>query len=606
MGSVIRWRNDRAKGSLTLRHTPESNPNFALGLGAFQGYLNGMQSPASLDLIRIAAVVYVADTSIRRSTASDVVGDGWARDLRFRIPVLEPDKWNHVDVRDQLVRTLTFLTGDEYSFEFEPWVEPTRQEYLKLFETPSQLVNADCVSLFSGGIDSLVAVAQLLGKKRRPLLISHRSSTRLGPRRKELLQVLDDRMSTASPHWQVEIRRVGNEAAERTQRSRAFLYAALGAGAAISLTLPEVFICDNGITSANLVYSLIAQGSEATRSTHPRFLADLNRLLGMISDAAPTVRNTLAEMTKGDVTKWLADNSLGDLLPLTTSCARTHMTTKALPHCGTCSQCIDRRFAAIWARLGDDDTGYQTDIFTQPIPAGADMALAEGYVRFAGDIHDRSPDYFVSQFPSVYDLSTNPDEAGTEVMTWIDLHAKHASQVLEVYATQTKRHAAELARGELPAGSLLRVIPATRHEPIERAIGFFRKTLPKAVRTAFASTKPTNEEDLQNKIQAILLGHKDSFEREHPAIRFLGKAFVPDFSPKLRPLFIEVKYPRKPNRTATRIAEEMAADLTASRAAQQPILFVIYDPENLMKEASDLQRDLAESDAGRAFVIVVR
>ena len=62
-----------------------------------------------------------------------------------------------------------------------------------------------------------------------------------------------------------------------------------------------------------------------------------------------------------------------------------------------------------------------------------------------------------------------------------------------------------------------------------------RPEMPRPARRAnclFASTKPTNEEDLQDKIHAILLGHMESFEREHPAIRFLGKGLYPRFLAK--------------------------------------------------------------------------
>ena len=288
---------------LSYRTNLASNANIRLALESFYNYVAGDFQPLAIDLIRIASFVYAADTSVKRGGDTDVWGENWARSLHFRIPVLEPDRWNDPKVNALLIDCLRFLTGDSYQFEFEPWRQLDRQQYLKLFGTANEGIDADCISLFSGGLDSLCAVSTLAERDgRKPLLIGHRSATRLTHRRQELLDALRQRGSWRYPLWTVDIHRSGSEARERTQRSRAFLYASLATAAGLCLGLREIILSDNGVTSLNIVYTRLSIGTELTRSTHPGFLRRLNALLQALDSGAPAVRNTLLTFTKMDVT----------------------------------------------------------------------------------------------------------------------------------------------------------------------------------------------------------------------------------------------------------------------------------------------------------------
>ena len=48
-------------------------------------------------------------------------------------------------------------------------------------------------------------------------------------------------------------------------------------------------------------------------------------------------------MTKSEVIDRIAQNGCSDLIRYTRSCTRVHAMTNLHPHCGKCSQCIDRR-----------------------------------------------------------------------------------------------------------------------------------------------------------------------------------------------------------------------------------------------------------------------
>jgi hypothetical protein len=74
-----------------------------------------------VDLLEIASYVYAADSATSRGNDSDPgMGKRWRRNFRFSIPVRLPNLWASPEILDMLTRTLSFLSEDEYEFEFRP------------------------------------------------------------------------------------------------------------------------------------------------------------------------------------------------------------------------------------------------------------------------------------------------------------------------------------------------------------------------------------------------------------------------------------------------------------------------------------------------------
>src|SRR5258708_30873280 len=176
------------------------------------------------------------------------------------------------------------------------------------------------------------------------------------------------------------------------------------------------------------------------------------------------------------------------------------MTTLAEPHCGTCSQCVDRRFAVESLNLGAYDTKYARDIFTEDLPEGYDTTVAEEYVRSSAEILHMSADAFTIGFP----LPSRLDESRpihAQLLDIWDLHLRHAEMVVDVLGNKLKQHSGELAAGTLPKGCLLRVIPAARPSRARAAanalIAVVREALPRAFREA-----PKNESQVQDALDA--------------------------------------------------------------------------------------------------------
>ena len=76
--------------------------------------------PATLaDLLDVATYIYCADQLVSRGGSTGrQLGADWRRELRFVIPVREPDRWSSPEVTQRLERLLAFMSDDNTRFEF--------------------------------------------------------------------------------------------------------------------------------------------------------------------------------------------------------------------------------------------------------------------------------------------------------------------------------------------------------------------------------------------------------------------------------------------------------------------------------------------------------
>ena len=111
-------------------------------------------SEIGIDLLVLAAHVHAADTRISRTEQSQ---DSWTREIRLVVPVSDPARWDAAALT--LRRSLDFLTGDRWTIGFRP--RPARFATIAQAAPPSLIAPPfDSVSLFSGGLDSLIVCAR--------------------------------------------------------------------------------------------------------------------------------------------------------------------------------------------------------------------------------------------------------------------------------------------------------------------------------------------------------------------------------------------------------------------------------------------------------------
>lgn len=420
-------------GQLALRIGPRSNVQ--LQLTDIATSLAQRVPDRFVDLLEIATYVYVADQAFTRG-GNKVTGmaEGWTRRLHFRLPVRTPDLWSDSSVLDQLTSTLGFLSGDDYTFEFIPMRKACLfQSYL--LNPPPDTDEVDEVALFSGGLDSLAGAIQAIGARRRVALVSHNSSSKLLSARKKLLAQLRKLSSRRLHAISVEVTKKKQLTKEHTQRSRSFLYASLAATVATMLEVPRIRFYENGVLSLHLPVSHQLIGSRASRSTHPRVLNGFANLFTKLSGHPFEVQNPFLWKTKTEVVQSILDAGHPELIGLSNSCMHTWTKTREHPHCGSCSQCFDRRFAVLAAGAADQDpaTGYKVDLFTGEQPTRESRLLLAAHVETADAIRKMRADQFLGRFGEVaQSLRWLGEPSGIGALKVFDLYKRHAASVSKV------------------------------------------------------------------------------------------------------------------------------------------------------------------------------
>jgi hypothetical protein len=424
------------------------------------------------DLLEVATYVYVADQATSRGgTRSFDYGYGWHRDFVFRIPVRKHEVWSSQEIREALEEALSVASGDTYSFEFVAQSPELFQEFLTFgTETEPAYRKYDEVVLFSGGIDSATgAIEEVVKNERLPLLVSHQSNNKhIG-----LQRALHDYIRAICPnrpeplHVPVKINKDKRLTKDTTQRSRSFVYASLGAIVAHMFQLKRARFYENGIVSCNLMWDNQTLQARATRSTHPHVLNLFSKLVSSLLEVDFVFENPYFGKTKTEVCERLKELHHQVCIESTRSCADS---TYQNPHnhCGTCSQCIDRRFATLASECQkhDPDTLYKVNVFTDALPTTQDRTMALGFIGFAQKIESMSREGFVQACSSeVHQIARHMGTEATEVglSALYLLHRRHAERALGVMGRQIAENCMPLVRVNLPDTCLVSMVGEKLH-----------------------------------------------------------------------------------------------------------------------------------------------
>lgn len=314
----------------------------------------GIPSQA-MDFLTIALAVTAADTFIRRTGTED----GWTRRFSIQLPLHNPAPW--ISLKMDLQRALHFLSGDMWDLEFQPGglsppVPYRQQDRFQLVP----LRGLECVSLFSGGLDSAIGAIDLLTLGRTPLLVSHAYK---GDKthQDQIAQAFTGRFSrfeiNADPHLGVE------ETTDITMRTRSlnFLaFAAVGACAVQAVTQQrriDLFVPENGFISLNAPLTPRRIGTLSTRTTHPHFMDSIQRIFDAANIPCRII-NPYQFRTKGQMTIGCQNRQLlKAIVDSTVSCSHWKRSNQ---QCGVCVPCIIRR-AALHAGGISESIGYAFD-----------------------------------------------------------------------------------------------------------------------------------------------------------------------------------------------------------------------------------------------------
>jgi 7-cyano-7-deazaguanine synthase in queuosine biosynthesis len=313
-------------------------------------------SEIGFDIFALATLVFLADTRISRVFHSQ---DSWTREIEITLPVYDLNLWKCVTI--PFSQMLNFLTGDK-------WTITLSKRDIELATNQIKQTTFDAVSLFSGGMDSLISTINNLAQGQRVALISHAGDGYTKKAQKELLSKFEEFYDTISPSyfdlWMVFDKKIiSNGGTENTTRSRSFLFIAYGIFVITGMdNVNKLQVPENGLIALNIPLDDLRVGSHSTRTTHPFYMDLWNKVLQEFN-LQISIENPYWNKTKGEMAdECLNKHLLSEMIPLSSSCsapAKARWSGSASCHCGYCVPCLIRR-AAMHKAYGfiNDNTQY--------------------------------------------------------------------------------------------------------------------------------------------------------------------------------------------------------------------------------------------------------
>jgi len=345
---------------LTVRMGPGREPDFNTWTDGFRRLLGPRWDAHSFDLLNVMCALRAADRYF---------GDQGMfcsrRKILLAVHVTNASRWRRL--AQPLSKAVSALSNDVLEFyPLQMRIIPgiampgDSQPELKLPEGGQP----DCVCLFSGGADSFAGAAYLLSRGRRPLFISH-SVGPVSGLQKRLFNDLIERFKWLGPQYLVQLRPQPNttrafarhrgkclywKPREGLQRLRSAFFFSIAGIFARALGLDEIFMCENGLVAAAIVFAPIDDSSYTTRPAEPHFLRAMESFLQQVFDMPSlSIRNPFQYMTKGEVLADAAKLGLAESLFRTVSCWRSG--NRGLRNCGQCVPCLFRQLAFSEAKL---------------------------------------------------------------------------------------------------------------------------------------------------------------------------------------------------------------------------------------------------------------
>ena len=363
-----------SKISLSLAN--DNTCKFEVDNSFFENIYNYTKETTSsaFEFYLFCVLIYNIDKLIPRKKFSL---DGWCREITFKFKVRDLAIWN--EQKDEICNMLAFLTGDVWNVDFIQ--DQNSNHFMPLDSNNVNGFIPEKVCLFSGGLDSLVGVYDLLQSNKKTLLVSHFDYDMKSAHtdQNNIINKIRTKFNQ-NERFDWVYNRVGAEQGysnklETTFRSRSILFLGMASYLAHNLTPNTTFyIPENGTISLNIPLSPSRRSSCSTKTTHPHVLLSLNKIfIGLGINTS--VENPFEFKTKGEMLQpFSSDLFFKSLVDSSNSCGKGghrrwwyYYISKLdiLPkpsHCGKCMPCIYRR-AAMNKVLWDDKVFYGDNIF---------------------------------------------------------------------------------------------------------------------------------------------------------------------------------------------------------------------------------------------------
>ena len=212
----------------------------------------------------------------------------------------------------------------------------------------------DSVFLFSGGLDSIAGVANIVSQncKSKGIFISHGSGQLTSLLEKHLIPFLKN---MEVPIYHVSVTRGSNG----VQQLRGLLYFIIGGLFAKENGTNKLIVSEVGPTMYQPIYDIL---DEVTLTTHPTVVYLAKEFFSVFFGFRLDVRLQFSNLTKSEALAQVPMNSsLTKVLKSTNSCRNTMFVNHPeTTHCGECLGCIIRRIAMILNGFEQPNERYYT------------------------------------------------------------------------------------------------------------------------------------------------------------------------------------------------------------------------------------------------------
>jgi hypothetical protein len=207
-------------------------------------------------------------------------------------------------------------------------------------------------------------------------------------------------------------------------------------------------------------------GAKATRTTHPQVLKGFASILSRVARDNFEVQNPFELKTRAEVIEHIVDCGGQELIKYAVSCAYVMASSRRHPHCGVCSQCVDRQFSIRAANMQqhDSDDGYEVNLtkddWEDESARGMLLEYVQAAARFA---RCNTKEEFLSEFGemtrAIQGLSNDTDRSMDAIAQSVyELHKRHGDGVMKVVAQILAESPERFLLGEIKPNSVVALL----------------------------------------------------------------------------------------------------------------------------------------------------
>jgi len=293
--------------------------------------------PTVTVLVELALGTYAADRLVKRGpTGAENDGEEMlkSRQIQILYPIANMKKWQPVE--SELSHAVSFISRDNFQYRFIDTIEENQYNDKDDKDDCGQVIEADSVALFSGGLDSLGGRFHLADEGYSPQFVSVDHGRNVGHLVRNFHHLFDGNLTSIGVD-------LGFPACEDTQFTRSFMYFAFAAAVAVALDVDDIYVPENGVLAR---FSSLDSGWTTTRTVHPLFVKSLNRIFdALFQDRKIEINNPFIDYTKTEVVNCISDKE--DIF-FTRTCPHPRELSQkkdATGHpynCGECIPCLIR------------------------------------------------------------------------------------------------------------------------------------------------------------------------------------------------------------------------------------------------------------------------